>query len=108
MVAKDEESQLKASLADNNSLYVGKEFEKKKIEFGKTFKLIFCFAGLQCSYLIWGYLQEIVMTKQYVNGQFTSSTVNERLIYDDIILRRSTNFVCVCFSFAYLKTACLL
>jgi adenosine 3'-phospho 5'-phosphosulfate transporter B2 len=40
-----------------------------------TEKLIFCFIGLQLSYLLWGYAQEKTMTKSYENGQrFPSAT----------------------------------
>ena len=40
--------------------------------------LLGCFAGLQCAYLTWGYLQEGIMTQKYVNtsghsGMFTDS-----------------------------------
>jgi adenosine 3'-phospho 5'-phosphosulfate transporter B2 len=34
--------------------------------------LLFCFLGLQCSYLTWGYLQEMIMTQEYVNGDRTA------------------------------------
>ena len=34
--------------------------------------LLFCFFGLQCSYLTWGYLQEMIMTQEYVNGSNTA------------------------------------
>ncbi|CAM9491151.1 unnamed protein product [Chrysoparadoxa australica] len=38
-------------------------------------KLAFCFIGLQGSYLTWGFVQEIVMTRDYGNGaKFPSST----------------------------------
>lgn len=36
--------------------------------------LLFCFAGLQASYLTWGYVQEKVMTKEYSTGKFPSAT----------------------------------
>jgi adenosine 3'-phospho 5'-phosphosulfate transporter B2 len=38
-------------------------------------KLLFCFVGLQLSYLLWGYAQEKTMTKLYENGErFPSAT----------------------------------
>ena len=47
----------------------------------KTFaKGIFCFVGLQTSYLTWGYMQELIMTTQFVptplspKGLFPSAT----------------------------------
>ena len=36
--------------------------------------LLFCFVGLQASYLTWGYVQEKVMTKEYSTGKFPSAT----------------------------------
>jgi hypothetical protein len=36
--------------------------------------LIFCFIGLQASYLTWGYVQEKVMTREYTTGRFPSAT----------------------------------
>ena len=35
---------------------------------------LFCFIGLQASYLTWGYVQEKVMTKEYRTGRFPSAT----------------------------------
>jgi adenosine 3'-phospho 5'-phosphosulfate transporter B2 len=37
-------------------------------------QLLFCFIGLQASYLTWGYVQEKVMTKEYTTGRFPSAT----------------------------------
>ncbi|KAJ8608076.1 hypothetical protein CTAYLR_009624 [Chrysophaeum taylorii] len=37
-------------------------------------QLLFCFCGLQASYLTWGYVQELVMTKEYSTGKFPSAT----------------------------------
>jgi solute carrier family 35 (adenosine 3'-phospho 5'-phosphosulfate transporter), member B2 len=37
-------------------------------------KLGFCFAGLQASYLVWGVVQEQLMTTEYSIGKFRSST----------------------------------
>lgn len=36
-------------------------------------KLIFCFLGLQFSYVLWGIVQENLMTKEYKLGKFKSS-----------------------------------
>lgn len=36
--------------------------------------LMFCVLGLQASYLIWGYVQEKVMTKDYRTGRFPSAS----------------------------------
>ncbi len=37
------------------------------------FQLLFCFVGLQVSYLTWGYIQERIMTQQYGGDVFPSS-----------------------------------
>lgn len=37
-------------------------------------KLLFCFLGLQFSYVSWGFIQEHLMTKEYSVGRFRSST----------------------------------
>ncbi|CAF4728200.1 unnamed protein product [Rotaria sp. Silwood1] len=39
----------------------------------RFFKLIFSFFGLQISYLLWGLLQERIMTRTYDNEKFTNS-----------------------------------
>lgn len=41
--------------------------------YGKQLKLIFCFIGLQASYLGWGIVQEQLMTQEYKMGKFKSS-----------------------------------
>lgn len=40
---------------------------------GKKLKLLFCFFGLQISYILWGLVQENLMTQKYKNGSFKSS-----------------------------------
>lgn len=39
----------------------------------RNLKLLFCFVGLQISYVTWGVIQEQVMTKDYAAGRFRSS-----------------------------------
>ena len=39
----------------------------------KGLKLIACFAGLQGSYVTWGFIQEMVMTQRYDTGMFPST-----------------------------------
>ena len=39
----------------------------------RTAKLIFCFIGLQLSYIAWGITQEQLMTQEYSVGKFKSS-----------------------------------
>lgn len=42
-------------------------------EFSRNVKLLFCFVGLQISYLLWGVVQEQLMTQEYKFGKFKSS-----------------------------------
>lgn len=42
-------------------------------EFSRNFKLLFCFVGLQISYVLWGVVQEQLMTQEYKFGKFKSS-----------------------------------
>ena len=39
----------------------------------RTLRLLFCFAGLQVSYIAWGITQEQLMTQEYAAGKFKSS-----------------------------------
>jgi adenosine 3'-phospho 5'-phosphosulfate transporter B2 len=39
----------------------------------RFFKLVFSFFGLQITYLLWGLLQERIMTRTYANEKFTNS-----------------------------------
>jgi adenosine 3'-phospho 5'-phosphosulfate transporter B2 len=48
--------------------------EKKAEKRSAPVMMIFCFIGLQASYLTWGYVQEKVMTKEYSTGKFPSAT----------------------------------
>mmetsp|Transcript_15252 Transcript_15252/g.21619 ORF Transcript_15252/g.21619 Transcript_15252/m.21619 type:complete len:353 (+) Transcript_15252:62-1120(+) len=49
--------------------------EKSSDTFVKTsLSLVFCFLGLQGSYLTWGFLQEVIMTSTYDGKGFPSST----------------------------------
>ncbi len=55
-----------------------KEGEAKKSEFANMVTLVWCFVGLQVSYLTWGFLQEKIMTQTYSDwngekGQFADS-----------------------------------
>ena len=36
--------------------------------------IVFCFIGLQLSYVTWGVVQERIMTKEYVMGRWASAT----------------------------------
>jgi adenosine 3'-phospho 5'-phosphosulfate transporter B2 len=39
----------------------------------RRWKLLFCFVGLQLSYILWGVVQENLMTQKYEKGSFKSS-----------------------------------
>jgi adenosine 3'-phospho 5'-phosphosulfate transporter B2 len=45
-----------------------------KSGFTRYAKLVFCFLGLQVSYVLWGLVQEYLMTKEYAGGKFKSSS----------------------------------
>ncbi|XP_014672364.1 PREDICTED: adenosine 3'-phospho 5'-phosphosulfate transporter 1-like [Priapulus caudatus] len=47
----------------------------ERSEKAQALVLLFCFLGLQCSYLTWGVLQEKIMTKEY--GGFKSETFRD-------------------------------
>jgi adenosine 3'-phospho 5'-phosphosulfate transporter B2 len=47
--------------------------ETKKSFYTKLYKLVFCFLGLQVSYVFWGLVQEHLMTHEYALGKFHSS-----------------------------------
>lgn len=40
---------------------------------GRHWKMLFCFVGLQISYVLWGIVQEQLMTQEYKFGKFKSS-----------------------------------
>ena len=42
-------------------------------DFSRNVKLLFCFVGLQISYVLWGVVQEQLMTQEYKFGKFKSS-----------------------------------
>ncbi len=43
----------------------------------KSWKLLFCFVGLQLSYVTWGVFQEKLMTQEYKMGRFRISEAYE-------------------------------
>jgi len=45
-----------------------------KLAFWRYMKLAFCFCGLQVSYVLWGLVQENLMTQEYSAGKFKSSS----------------------------------
>lgn len=53
------------------------KYNKKESDVNSTqryFKLAYCFFGLQLSYILWGLVQENLMTKDYKGGKFKSSS----------------------------------
>lgn len=67
--------------------------EKNKHVF-QLLKLAFCFSGLQLSYLSWGIVQEHIMTHQYKNGRFISSTF---LVFANRLLALIVSLIIVVF-----------
>lgn len=51
----------------------GKNANNKTADVARMWKLLFCFIGLQVSYVAWGVSQEQLMTTEYKMGKFTSS-----------------------------------
>ncbi len=66
----DEESQIPLALSDKDSTSIASTAQQNR-----TLKVLFCFAGLQISYVLWGIVQEQIMTKTYKGGKFRSSAV---------------------------------
>ena len=69
-----------APLLREDSLAVIDEISSKKDilkdnPFSRYLRLLFCFLGLQVSYVLWGVAQEQIMTYDYKPGKFKSSTV---------------------------------
>lgn len=50
------------------------EDKYNKNAFWRYMKLLFCFTGLQVSYVLWGLVQEFLMTQDYAFGKFKSSS----------------------------------
>jgi len=61
-------------------------------EGGSTALLVFCFFGLQISYLTWGYVQEKVMTTNYATGKFPSATF---CVFSNRVLAILVSFVLI-------------
>jgi hypothetical protein len=51
-------------------------YKEKDGYYQRIFKLVFCFLGLQISYVLWGIAQEQIMTTDYKGGKFKSSAVS--------------------------------
>ena len=65
--------------SSNESHSRGNSKEKEKgagllqMSSARRWKLLFCFVGLQLSYILWGVVQENLMTQKYEKGSFKSS-----------------------------------
>lgn len=51
--------------ADRDGVRVARAFDDPYDMYYQGGKLLFCFAGLQASYLTWGYMQELIMTTNF-------------------------------------------
>lgn len=50
------------------------KYQRREDAFWRYMKLAFCFCGLQVSYVLWGLVQEFLMTQEYSAGKFKSSS----------------------------------
>ena len=95
-----DESKL-ASLAAIDEISSKKDILKDD-PFSRYLKLLFCFLGLQVSYVLWGVAQEQIMTYNYKPGKFKSSTVRSLLFI--ISLGHHINLLTIfILSFVYLE-----
>jgi len=69
--SSDDVEQNRGASSKKPSIDEKEEKENKSKTWGK---LLFCFLGLQFSYIIWGIVQENLMTREYSFGKFTSSS----------------------------------
>lgn len=60
---------------------INEEPKEKGNLYQSGINLLFCFMGLQLSYLTWGVVQEKIMTSDYSFGKFPSVTVRYIIIY---------------------------
>ena len=75
---KDVESGASSLTSNSQNERGGKEKENKdkglsNMTTARRLKLLFCFVGLQLSYILWGVVQENLMTQKYGKGSFKSS-----------------------------------
>lgn len=59
--------------------------------------LMYCFAGLMCSYLTWGVLQEKIMTQEYINfeGKTSHFKDSQFLVFANRLLAFSIAAICI-------------
>jgi len=73
----DEEQGTMAAEKKNDDDEIG---STTKSAISRNMKLVFCFFGLQISYVLWGVAQEQIMTQVYKPGKFTSSAVSHIIL----------------------------
>ncbi len=71
-LAEPASTKYETSPPENADASSAREMAAKK---GSGFQLLVCFAGLQASYLTWGYFQERIMTQKYSNDSMFPSSV---------------------------------
>lgn len=69
----ENEAIAKRNARNGDDKWDNEKYSKREENSWRYWKLLFCFIGLQASYLSWGLVQEIVMTKSYTNGKFKNS-----------------------------------
>ena len=75
----DPSRNLPMGVADREGSNVANAFGDQNAVYQQGVKLLFCFAGLQASYLTWGYMQELIMTTEFTptenvpDGKFPSA-----------------------------------
>eukprot|EP01038_Epipyxis_sp_PR26KG_P005629 gene5629-7773_t len=68
------------SVSNNTAISNTEKYTKDNIKENNTifttrnYKLLFCFLGLQFSYVLWGLVQENLMTREYKMGKFKSAS----------------------------------
>jgi adenosine 3'-phospho 5'-phosphosulfate transporter B2 len=72
-MTNDLESNRSGSTGNSSSSNVAASSGSKDGKSNRFSKLIFCFVGLQISYIAWGVVQENLMTREYKFGKFNSS-----------------------------------
>jgi adenosine 3'-phospho 5'-phosphosulfate transporter B2 len=51
--------------SSSNTNFIQALFQDNPEFFSQALKFLFCFVGLQASYLTWGYMQELIMTTKF-------------------------------------------
>lgn len=69
----DVEQNRVGTAANSSSSNIAATSASKDGKSNRFSKLIFCFVGLQVSYIAWGVVQENLMTREYKFGKFNSS-----------------------------------